>query len=67
MKIKINHGENTKKETGNENIRIISEKKNPNLLIMNKPTLSKMTIKRKPKKIKIIEINLDEKQQKIIF
>ena len=51
MKNKINHGENTKKETGNENIRIISEKKNPNLLIMNKPTLSKMTIKRKPKKI----------------
>ena len=51
MKNKINHGENTKKETRNENIRIISEKKNPNLLIMNKPTLSKMTIKRKPKKI----------------
>ena len=51
MKNKINHGENTKKETGNENIKKKKKKKNPNLLIMNKPTLSKMTIKRKPKKI----------------
>ena len=41
--------------TNTKPLNIIVEKENPNNLIMNKPTVSKNTIKKKPKKIDFLE------------
>ena len=41
--------------TNTKPLNIIVEKENPNNLIMNKPTVNKNTIKKKPKKIDFLE------------
>ena len=56
MSDKITSAPTTKSvNTNTKPLNIIVEKENPNNLLMNKPTVSKNTIKKKPKKIDFLE------------